>query len=172
MKTVEIKLCGIGRVFWVESIIDRDKIDRTKMMFDIEEDGGTNPDSLQEITILLIDVEVSVEGNSIIKQKGKYLNTKDYYSKTISNPSYVILVKDGKWLEQTFTITLKDDEVFDPKKVQLVKTDYELDFIPYGILTDYIMYDGKKIEGDGCPTDCMWFSNYDNYIVDYDLPYV
>jgi hypothetical protein len=40
---------------------------------------------------------------------------------------------------------MEDDEEFDPKKLQLIKSDYEVEFLPYGIVTDTIVYDGKEI---------------------------
>ena len=35
-------------------------------------------------------------------------------------------------IEDMFEIELSDDEEFDQKKLQLVKSDYEVDFLPYG----------------------------------------
>jgi hypothetical protein len=69
-----------------------------------------------------------------------------------------------------YDIELEDDEEFDPKKLQLVKSDYEVSFLPYGIITDYIIYDGKRI-------DYIDFFECDekypeSFIYDEDIPYV
>lgn len=54
-----------------------------------------------------------------------------------------MLDEDEYYFESVFLI---DDDNFDPKKLQLIKSDYELDFLPYGIMIDSIMYDGKVVE--------------------------
>ena len=171
MRTIELTLSGICNVYWVESILDMNRVDTEKTVFELEQDGITDMDSFQEITVMLSKVSVEVNGEAISK-KGKYINRKDYYSKRITNPSIANLMYCGKYMTQTFDIQLNDGEDFDPLKLQLVKTDYELDFLPYDILTDIIMYDGKEVKSKDGMTDGLMFGLVESYIIDYDLPYV
>ena len=82
------------------------------------------------------------------------LKTKILWEERISKPFIFQLFDDNEY-EYNYEIELEDDEEFDPKKLQLVKSDYEVSFLPYGIIVDYIMYDGKKIPWDDpCGYDC------------------
>jgi hypothetical protein len=42
-------------------------------------------------------------------------------------------------------VQLEDDEDFDIKKVQLVKSEREIECCPYFILAHHILYDGKEV---------------------------
>ncbi len=75
-------------------------------------------------------------------------------------------------MEENFLITLNDDEEFDAKKLQLVKTDYELGFLPYGILTDIIMYDGEVVISEGWVTQNLRCKVSGTHPINYPLPYV
>ena len=59
---------------------------------------------------------------------------------------------------------------FDPKKLQLIKSDYEFNGMPYFILAEDIMYDGVKyhISQDSYDTidESYDYNNGDEYEVD------
>lgn len=171
MKKINVTISGICNVYWIESILDMDRLDTDKTVFQLEEEEITDMDSFLEAVVIKSGLEVEVDGVPISK-KGKYIKRKDYYSKLITNPSVANLMYSEKYLTQEFEIELEDGEEFDPMKLQLVKTDYELDFIPYGILTSVIVYNGKEIEPIGGITDGLMFNLLESYVIDYDLPYV
>lgn len=88
---------------------------------------------------------------NLIKKKGKYIKVIDYFHDLFSeNSDHPLPVElhvrtflgDN---EIDYCINLEDDEEFDIKKVQLVKSDYEIEALPYFILTEKIMYDGKEV---------------------------
>ena len=88
----------------------------------------------------------------------------------ISHNSVAILVGRGN-NEIYYTIELNDDEEFDSRKLQLVKSDYEFSFLPYGIVSEYLMYNGVEIGRDD---DQEWYRIREECfeIIDYKLPYV
>ena len=63
----------------------------------------------------------------------------------LTPPFYVRCINGETEIGNTFCIELEDDEVFDPKQLQLVKSDYEVEFLPYGIVSNHIVYKGKEI---------------------------
>ena len=73
--------------------------------------------------------------------------TKEYLSSLFNEPFLVQHINRGE-IESYFTIEIPDNEEFDPMKLQLVKSDYEVLFLPYGIIVSYIYYNGKKIHCD------------------------
>lgn len=88
---------------------------------------------------------------NLIKKKGKYVKTVEYFHNLFAEDSGCPLPveihtrhsNDGESLD--YYIELNDDEEFDIKKVQLIKSDYEIDIFPYFILAEKILYDGKEI---------------------------
>lgn len=102
---------------------------------------------------------------NVVKQKGKYAKKNDYFHELFANDSDHPLPVDlhiRTYYEQniTYTIELEDDEEFDIKKVQLVKSQYEAELFPYFIIADYILYDGKEVNtweaGEYCPEEKMY----------------
>lgn len=91
----------------------------------------------------------SIEFVDITEKKGKYINTAKYLSSKLQSPFLVMELDDDGFIESYFVIELKEGEVFDPKKLQLIKSDYEVSFLPYGIIRTHIYYDGKVIELQG-----------------------
>ena len=109
------------------------------------------------------------EDENLVKKKGKYVNTREYFhdlfSKEGEQPLPVkIHYRYYYQQELEYVIELKDDEEFDIKKVQLIKSDYEVALFPYFILCDKILYDGKEIFAndeyndlaDYCPEEKMY----------------
>lgn len=92
------------------------------------------------------DSPIEIEFVDITEKKGKYINTAKYLSSKLQSPFLVMKLDDDGFIESYFVIELKEGEVFDPKKLQLIKSDYEVSFLPYGIIRSHICYDGKVIE--------------------------
>lgn len=116
---------------------------------------------------------------NFVKQKGKYLKTKEYITDNLmgmntDHPIPVdVHIDTHSSCEFNYEIELNDDEEFDIKKLQLVKSDYEVHFMPYAIIVEYIMYDNKKIEiSDPDVLAELYNDGYESYTVDYALPYV
>lgn len=104
--------------------------------------------NLIEYAMILEDVKVVLDDEiDITKQKGKYIKDKswikDHCLLTDEPPYYFRIMEDTFEFEYNFDLDVED---FDPKKLQLIKSDYELPFLPYGIVTDAIFYDGEGID--------------------------
>lgn len=185
MKTVFVTLRGKGFVYWMECLNDGvsiDEIDLDKSMFELEDEGLLDND-LHEVAMIAEDVEVLYTENEepvwhvdddgavdITKKKGKYLLVNNFFSKSrrLIAPFYV---NEINYCEQvnTFEVQLEDDEEFDPKKLQLIKSDYELSFIPFGIVSDGIVYNDKVIWSD--PNDGYRDKGGNPFIYDEAQPY-
>ena len=109
---------------------------------------------------------------NLIKKKGKYVKVVDYFHDLFSDSSDHPLPVELH--VRTFTgdneidyyIDLEDDEEFDIKKVQLIKSDYEIEAFPYFILTEKILYNGKEIFADEGMADFFIDGRfYDSYTV-------
>lgn len=164
MKTVFVTLRGRGPVYWMECLNDGvtvDEVDANKCIFDLEDEGSLDND-LNEVAMITEDVEVLYTENEepvwdvddegavdITKKKGKYLLVNNFFSKCrrLIAPFYVDQVN---YCEQvnSFEIKLEDDEEFDPKKLQLIKSDYELQFLPFGIVSNGVVYNDKVVWSD------------------------
>lgn len=146
MKTVTVRLEGNVEVFLLEhanGVVDAERISAYDYMTDLEEDGMVDGDMIELAFIKDID---SLTVNEIeIEKKGKYIKSKDYFKEHVGELPYVVQHSDSTFADFEYVIELNDDEEFDPMKLQLVKSDYEVSFLPYGIVTDYIMYDNKLI---------------------------
>lgn len=158
MKQVWISLRGRGDVYWMENFTDTpddwDDIDLRD--FNSLEDEGWLDGDLHEIAFIL-DLEGVYVGNEeysedvdITKEKGKYIKRTDILKNDckLTPPFYVRCINGDTEIVNTICIELEDDEEFDPKQLQLVKSDYEVEFLPYGIVSDCILYKGKKIVVD------------------------
>ena len=171
MKNIYVTLLGEGRVYQFENLTDKDSYNSVPIdcmgLYELEEEGWLDG-NLYELPFISTNLRVLLStGNEVVwdvdddgtvditKQKGKYIKSTTYFKELgFESPFYV---NDGGDTEicEVFRIELEDNEEFDPKKLQLVKSDYELNFLPYGIVVDYIMYDGKKIPWDDpCGYDC------------------
>jgi hypothetical protein len=183
MKTITIKVSGYGECWWLENLTEKvglEEIESYNSINGLEEDGLVDGD-LHEYFAYLEDLKVFVidknnNETDITKGKGKYVNSKNFYSKPFipkdGGVANAVAILAGRGNNVTYyTIELNDDEEFDPKKLQLVKSDYEFKFLPYGIVSECIMYDGKEIRTDDYEgwydIDIECFD-----IVNYKLPYV
>lgn len=158
MKEVYVTIRGRGDVYWMENFSDTpddwDDIDLRD--FNSLEDEGWLDGDLYEIAFIL-DLEGVYVGNEeysedvdITKEKGKYIKRTDILKNDckLTPPFYVRCINGETEIVNTICIELEDDEEFDPKQLQLVKSDYEVEFLPYGIVSDCILYKGKKIVVD------------------------
>lgn len=123
-----------------------------------------------------------VDGNeeeNLIKKKGKYVKDNTYWHDLLSedgdHPLPVEMhTRHFQPVEADYNIGLADDEEFDIKKVQLVKSlEFDTFDIPYYICAMFILYDGKKVMtydfDDYCPEEKC----YNEFEIDelYDRPY-
>ncbi len=101
----------------------------------------------ETLTAMYIDDN---EEDNVIKKKGKYVKTREYFHDLFSedgdHPLPVeVHTRTYHNQELEYIVELPDDEEFDIKKVQLIKSDYELSEAPYFILCSKILYDGKEV---------------------------
>ena len=187
MKTVIITVKGMGPLYWMENLYDPENYERVPLedsFWDLEEDGWLDCD-LYELPLIQEEVQVLQSSDpenpvwdlddegaiDITKKKGKYLLTNNYFSGVcgLKAPFYYTQ-RNYCEIYETFSIELQDDEEFDPKKFQLIKSDYELDFLPFAILSTMAMYDGKIIFAD--PSDGYRDKgDYRSGIYNEDQPY-
>jgi len=129
---------------------------------------------MEEIQALYVNDN---EDENLIKQKGKYVKTKEYFHDLWGpNSDHPLPVElHARHMRETdlhYTIKLEDNEEFDIKKIQFVKSDYEVDCIPYFIIANYILYDGKEIDECGSLCDIGIEGRYcDEYTIDEDNMY-
>lgn len=87
---------------------------------------------------------------NVVKKKGKYVKSVTFFhermDKNSEHPLPVEMHTRRYYdIDADYVIELEDNEEFDIKKVQLVKSDYELPEFPYFICANNILYDGKEI---------------------------
>ena len=117
------------------------------------------------VTGMFIDDDME---NNVVKKKGKYIKVVDYFHTLFDDsgdhplPVEVHLRSSHGPDEFSYIIELEDNEEFDIKKVQIVKSDYEIECCPYFIISHYIMYDGKKVDLCEEDLDCL----YDGYCIE------
>lgn len=168
MKTVIITVKGKGPIYWMENLVEPENYENVPLNeeFWYLEDEGYLDGDLYELPLILEDILVLQSSNpgkpvwdlddegaiDITKKKGKYILTKNYFSGVceLKAPFYYTQ-RNFCEICETFSIELQDDEEFDPKKFQLIKSDYELDFLPFAIAARMALYDGKSIFAD--PSD-------------------
>ena len=105
------------------------------------------------------------EEENLIKKKGKYIKTRNYFHDLFKedgeHPMPIkVHYRNYSDVSLDYIIELEDDEDFDIKKVQLVKSDYEVELFPYFIVCEKIMYDGREVGNDYlldyCPEDKLY----------------
>lgn len=90
---------------------------------------------------------------NLVKKKGKYSINPNLLRDMINPLPAEIHYRN--YYEQELEYEIEHEEPFDIKKLQIEKSTYEFDEIPFFICADYVLYDGKK------------FYNYD--IGDYEV---
>lgn len=109
--------------------------------------------------------------DNAVKQKGKYVKTKEFFHdlfRVDGDQPLPVECHTRVYNEQeiNYIIEIEDDDEFDIKKVQLVKSDYECDEFPYFIVADYILYDGKEIHTDETDDYCPEEKCHDEFVID------
>lgn len=179
MKKVVIRMEGNLIAFLAAQLtcdeLTRDEVRGYSYISELDDDGYIDNDTLSWLAFLktLDSLEIVVEGGEnidIAKKKGKYIKTGSFIKETIGNNERFVFQHAVDSTDVfRYEIELQDDEEFDPKKLQLVKSDYEVNFLPYGIIVDYIMYDGKKVytcsdyEFEEEYEDCYLYEGFDNW---------
>ena len=110
---------------------------------------------------------------NLVKEKGKYIKTKEFFHYLFRSdgeqPLPVHCEEQNLYdSEVGYTIELDGNEEFDIKKLQLVKSDYEIQEYPYWIVADYVMYDGKRIDYDVDVIDFTCYVPKDGYNFEID----
>ena len=178
MKTVTIAVNGSVRVFWKHVILDADfeDIDETDEL-SLMDECKLDEDLHEFIVMTEIDtITAHIDGEviDIRKSKGKSVRSKEVFKNDLH-------IDDGQqlWIgdlgyhkmEFQYEIELDDDTIFDPQKVQLIKTTYEFDFLPSGFITHKILYEGKEIPTTDEEGWCGMADLNIVHYVDYPLPY-
>lgn len=110
----------------------------------------TVTDNCIEQNAILEGVELYHNEEDITKKKGKYIKQKYFHSMITPDTSGSIkrlVLNETFYFEFTYDIPVEESE-FNPKLIQLIKSDYEFEGIPYYIVTDKVLYDGKEIENN------------------------
>lgn len=160
MKTIFIKLVGDGVIFRVDNIKDPETnlelLGDTRINYygAVYEEYVTG--EWQEHTLLLENLRVyqyddydeaadweNEEGINITKKKGKYIKTTTFFKESGVISPFVWGCDSFRNYHFVYEIEIEDDEEFDPSKLQLIKSDYELEIFPYAIIPE-ISYNGKK----------------------------
>lgn len=151
MKQIVVKISGECEVYtFVTPLVDLnwEKVSKYAWIPDMVDDKLVDDMFYEFPFIISLDELTWYDEDGVehyIEKKGKYINRKDYLSKALPTLPFVYQLSDNTYYEFEYIIELKDDEEFDPMKLQLMKSDYEVDFLPYGIITTGIMYDGREI---------------------------
>lgn len=157
MKTVEIKITGKGKYCMFENFCEDTDLDwlaqediiNDYSLHDLEEEDIIDGELFTFPYLTTID-SITADGVDIQDSKGKYIKTKTFFKDNgINVPCYAASSTYSTFkYEPTYLIELEDDEEFDPSKLQLIKVDYEFEFIPYAIVISHIVYNGKEIYTD------------------------
>lgn len=164
MKTIRVTLAGHCEVFRVaEPIVEMtsNEVEQYDYMDDMSEDGKVGEDIIELSLMKTIgrltwreyngehdeeDREFGepLENEEPIVKKGKYVLEKEYFAQFVKEP-FIVQRCDSTYAEFDYDIELCTGEEFDPMKLQLIKSDYEVEFLPYGIITGCIWYNNRPI---------------------------
>jgi hypothetical protein len=154
LAAIWITLKGKGDVYYTENFAETpdnwDDIDLEDFWWLENEwlDGNLYETALiMELEGVYVGQDEWEEAEDITKKKGKYIKRTDIFKSDqgLTPPFYVRCINGGTDICNSFCIELNDEEEFDPSQLQLEKSDYELEFLPYGIVSQYIIYKGEKI---------------------------
>lgn len=85
------------------------------------------------------------EWEDITKKKGKYVKGKIIREQIKDELGDEILLDIARHCDFEYEFEIEHEGEFNPKLVQLIKSDYEFEDFPYAIIADKILYDGKEI---------------------------
>ena len=151
MKTITVRLEGHVEVFLLEKtdVLDAETIAAYDYMTELADDGMVDENMIE--VAFMKDIEsltYSVDDGEYVDivKKGKYIVSNDYLKRTYGmEMPFVVQHSDSCYADFEYVIELNDDEEFDPMKLQLEKSNYEVGWLPYGIITNHIMYDNRMI---------------------------
>lgn len=161
MRTIRVTIAGHCEVFRVAEPITEmtsEEVACYDYIDDIADDGKVGEDIIELPLMKTIDRLTWREYNGdddrefgephkddmAIVEKGKYILEKEYFEQHVRTP-FVCQRCDSTYAEYEYDIELYDGEVFDPMKLELFKSDYEVEFLPYGIITGCIFYNKRPI---------------------------
>jgi hypothetical protein len=115
-------------------------------------------------------VFVNDNPENVIKKKGKYFITSELWHTLLSpdgdHPLPVELhMRTFAKTSFNYSIEIPDDQDFDIKKLQLIKSNYELEVFPYFIDAHSIVYDGKEFTTKDDEDYCIGGRSYDEETV-------
>lgn len=158
MKTIRIKLCGNFDVVLCKDASDveltAEEIEKYEFIEELEEAGLTEEtdgffymseyDSLTWADVTDGDDE-ECSNETPITETGESIFVWDYLKDSQLHTPFVFQHADSTYGEFEFFIELKDEEEFDPKKLQLIWAGLEVHVVNASYVADCIVYDGKKI---------------------------
>lgn len=129
MKTT-VKLTGNGIIIYL------DREDQNCCFYQI-------PFIIENIKLEILNEDGTT--TDITKGKGKYIKEK-YLRKLVKDElgdNILLGTRSYNDIERTFEIEHNGE--FNPKSLQLIKSDYEFSNLPYGIVCEFLLYDDSKI---------------------------
>ena len=163
VKTIRVRLCGQCDVFLMAEPtkeITPDEVETYDYLDDMESEGLCGEITTMAFMSMMdrLTYEDITEGfdeddreygeqhpnETTIIRKGAYI-TEPYILKKFSLP-FIAQKCDSTYAEYYFDIELERDEEFDLGKLQICKSVEEVSFLPHGIVTDILVYNGKVIE--------------------------
>lgn len=85
------------------------------------------------------------EWEDITKKKGKYVKGKIIHEQIKDELGDEILLDFARNRDFEYEFEIEHEGEFNPKLIQLLKSDYEFEDIPYAILGNVILYDGQRV---------------------------
>lgn len=162
MRTVLVKLEGNAKIISFGRLEDDDFYEESTITY-----------FLDNIKVWRGNEEMDESGlprlSDITGDKGKYIRSKTVSKEIVKDCSDAIELGYGH-CEVYFKVRLDEYEDFNPKYLQLIKSDYEFKFLPYGIMGTVIEYRGEKVYAEFMNKDIEY--EYELYNIDYELPYV
>lgn len=119
--------------------------------YPIQCDSLDRETSFYEYPLILKGVELvqyvgDCEWEDITKKKGKYVKGKIIREEIKDELGDIILLDYARNCDFEYEFEIEHEGEFNPKSIQLLKSDYEFEDIPYAILANKILYDGKEIQ--------------------------
>lgn len=123
-----------------------------------EHDGDLYVYPLIESDVEVVQYIGDCEWQDITKKKGKYIKGKFIIEQIKeSYPDELELSIDNDY-DFEYEFEIEHEGEFNPKLLQLKKSDYEFIYIPYGIFANLVVYDGKEVYSDDDIEESGWIN--------------